>query len=321
MPSATTHCLCGELALSSSNSTLNKIINQNRAAYYSGCQGPDFLMYYHILPWQNQKKAPEIRELSSELHEKKINAFFEKMLLLAVEKKDDALIAYVSGFLCHHALDSTAHPYIYYFTDSVNKNIGYSHQIFESQLDLGILQNYKLTVKQYRTDKHIRKIKRGREIIGQTLKEAINAVYNADVSTKEMLDGLDDMVRVVRLLTDINGRRYRLVEFIENLFHKPQMGTSMIVPQKYDNKLDAMNYRRDNWCYPADVDKKSNYGFEQLFQEAINKTQKEFAVLENVLAGKQNINDLLSLIGGYSYATGLSNGEKMTYFWKDKVEK
>ncbi|MDO4378018.1 MAG: zinc dependent phospholipase C family protein [Erysipelotrichia bacterium] len=321
MPSATTHCLCGELALNSSNSSLNKIINQNRIAYYSGCQGPDFLMYYHILPWQNQKNAQEIRKLSTELHETKINAFFEKMLAVAVEKKDEALIAYVSGFLCHHALDSIAHPYIYYFTDSIDKNTGYSHQIFESQLDLGILQNYKLTVKQYRTDKHIRKIKRGREAIGQTLKEAINTVYDADVSAKEMLDGLDDMVRVVHLLTDVNGRRYRLIEFIEKLFNKPQMGTSMIVPQKYDDKLDAMNYRRDNWCYPTDADKKSNCGFEQLFQEAINKTEREFIVLENVLHGKQTINDLLKLIGGCSYATGLSNGEKMTYFWKDRVEK
>lgn len=322
MPSAITHCLCGEIALNSAESNINKLINKNRPAFFSGCQGPDFLMYYHILPWQSQKGAKEIRKLSSKLHEKKVNDFFSNMLHKAVESNDENLIAYVAGFLCHHSLDSIAHPYIYYFTDSVKGISDYSHQRFESQIDFGILNCYKLTVNDYAIDQKVKKIKKGRDVIADSLKETINELYDVNVNQKQMITGLDNMATVLKLLKDPDGKRYKFIEKVENIFNKSGMGTSMIIPQTYDNKLDAMNYRRDKWYYPADETKSFNVDFQYLFNEAVDKTKNEFDLLGQIIELKQDISQLLKTIDNRSYATGLNKEAEMTCFAKDrKAEK
>ncbi len=317
MPNCVAHALCGEVALNGDYDHLRAIIDKNKAAFFLGCQGPDFLMYYRILPWQKQKGAKRIREIADDIHDHKINEFFKNLLEETSKRKNEALIAYTAGFLCHHSLDSIAHPMIFYFTDSVNGNIGYAHQMYESQLDIGILQAYKLTTKDYRIDKRIMKIKQGKDIIAQVMNKVIKETYDIDVSELQLKECLDNMAHVVKILTDTNGRRYRSIEKLENIFQVKGMGTSMMVPTDYDNKLDAMNYRGSKWYYPADKSITSNSDFTQLFSQAIQETRDKFSLLDRLVNGQDVIEDLLKVINDRGFCTGLSSEPKMYYFYKD----
>lgn len=321
MPSLTAHCLCGEISMIGDYDHLRKIIDENKSAFFIGCQGPDLLMYYHICPWQSQKGAKEVRNIADKIHEQKINIFFENLLNEVIKREKDTLIAYTAGFLCHHSLDSIAHPYIYYFTDSTKEDIGYSHQIFENQIDLGILQLYKLTMREYRPDKKIKNFKKGKEEVLEALREVIYATYGEIVSNKQLNDCFKDMDKVVSILTDVDGKRYYLVEFLENLFNLKGKGTSMVVPQKYDNKLDAMNYRREKWYYPSDSSISSNDDFQMLFLKAINQTRAEFSLLEKMIMKEDHIKDILEIIGDRSFCSGLSTDKKMYYFYKDNEKR
>ncbi len=317
MPNCVAHALCGEVALNGDYDRLRAIIDKNKAAFFLGCQGPDFLMYYRILPWQKQRGAKRIRDISDDIHDHKINLFFKSLLDETKKRNDDALTAYTAGFLCHHSLDSIAHPMIFYFTDSVNGNIGYAHQVYESQLDLAILQTYKLSTKEYRIDKRIMKIKQGKDVIAQVMNKVIKETYDIDVSELQLKECLDNMAHVIKILTDTNGRRYRSIEKLENVFHVKGLGTSMMVPTDYDYKLDAMNYRGEKWYYPADESISSNSDFKQLFSQAVEQTKSKFTLLNKLDSEQEVIEDLLKVINDRGFCTGLSGEHKMYYFYKD----
>ncbi|MGN1399770.1 MAG: zinc dependent phospholipase C family protein [Erysipelotrichaceae bacterium] len=320
MPSLLAHSLAGEVALLKSQiSKLNQIIVKNKPQYYVGCQGPDIFLYYHNLPWQSHKSYGKIHQLASVSHEEKVNDCFQSLLTQAKETMDDSLISYVCGYMAHHCLDRNAHPYVYYCTDSCDKDIGYSHQLFESQLELGILNEYKLDVKQYNITERIRKIKKKNSIVAALVKMT-KEVYQCQLTDKEVADCLDDTAFVAGFLRDTNGKKTGFISALEKIFSLEGLATSMIVPKEYDNALDAMNYRQSVWCHPCDNSLKSTDGFVQLFSTAVNELVAELELFEKYLFNDGSIDDLLAIIGNKSFATGKSDGSTMKFFKKDEKE-
>lgn len=318
MPSLLTHTLLGEVTLYKCDiNQLLSIINKNKKSYFVGCQGPDIYLYYHNLPWQSKKSYPKIRKLASDMHRVNVNEHFKVLLTKAKELKNESLIAYVAGFLAHHSLDSIAHPYVYYFTDSLDKDVSFCHQIFENQIDYAILKEYKLTVAEYNVTKRVAKIK-DREDIVSTLIEGAK-IFDCQLSEDEVNDCLGDTAFIASFLRDTNGKKYKLIEKLEKLFHMEKVGTSMVVPLSYDDKLDVMNYRREQWLNPCDDSIKSNSSFTDLFQLAINKLANELVLFEKYLFSNETIDALLAEIADKSYESGRSDGKEMKFFKKDLI--
>ena len=318
MPSLIAHSLAGEIALLKSNiSKLNQVIVRNKTQYFVGCQGPDIFLYYHNLPWQNHKSYKKIHHLASISHEEKINDCFISLLTQAKNTMDNSLISYVCGYMAHHCLDRNAHPYVYYCTDSCDKDISFSHQLFESQLDFGILNEYKLDVNEYNITERVKKIKNKSSIVSSIVKMA-NDVYQCQLTEKEVNDCLDDTAFVARFLRDPSGKKTKYISVLEKMFSLEGLATSMIIPQEYDNSLDAMNYRCQQWCDPCDKNIKSNEGFVQLFNKAVNEIKIQLQLFEKYLFEDGDLKELLSIIGDKSFATGKSGGSKMKFFKKDE---
>lgn len=76
-----------------------------------GLQGPDIFFYY-LNPYMRKRK----NNICNILHEKNTDIFFDNLLeytiVLETEEKEICL-AYIAGFLCHYALDTHTHPYLY----------------------------------------------------------------------------------------------------------------------------------------------------------------------------------------------------------------
>ena len=112
MPGLITNYLFGERAYQSlSPNYLKEIIRKNPNAYHMGLQGPDIFFYY-LNPYMRKRK----NNICNILHEKNTDIFFDNLLeytvVLETEEKEICL-AYIAGFLCHYALDTHTHPYLY----------------------------------------------------------------------------------------------------------------------------------------------------------------------------------------------------------------
>ena len=124
-----------------------KIVERNREVYDIGLHGPDIFFYYHAL------KSNPVSALGNHMHEQPGAVFFEKARKCILRSKNqEAALAYVLGFICHFALDSTCHPYIeQYIRDS-----GVSHCEIECEFDMKLMRRDGLDPYHYLTASHIK---------------------------------------------------------------------------------------------------------------------------------------------------------------------
>jgi hypothetical protein len=148
MPKDITHWAIATAALKNVSSKRFKgIINNNYAAFLAGA------VAYDIPYYASGKFSHVLSQKADELHGVETGKVWEPIIHLiqgsAEEDKDitDILLAFVLGCISHVIIDSSYHPFIYYFTgnyydkDLAKRNIAIiNHRQFESQLDLYYLQ-------------------------------------------------------------------------------------------------------------------------------------------------------------------------------------
>ena len=85
-------------------------------------QSTDSFLFYRLLRLGNYKKIRRLQHIS---HTKKTRDFFITLIEYIKENnlKDDIdTCSFLSGFICHYALDLTVHPYVFYKTGSFHKD-------------------------------------------------------------------------------------------------------------------------------------------------------------------------------------------------------
>lgn len=126
MPTTYTHHRFGNDVFSRLPAPLQEKISPYRALFDIGLHGPDFLFYYKPL-----SKNP-VNQLGHRMHDQPGKTFFMQAVpTLTHMDQSDAGFAYICGFLCHFALDSTCHPYI----EQQVRATGVTHSEIESELD------------------------------------------------------------------------------------------------------------------------------------------------------------------------------------------
>lgn len=124
MPDFTTHHLIAEEVLRAlpPNSLIAKDIRANENVFFWGCQGPDLLYFYRI--WQPSRK---VASLGSKFHKFSGETLIKTALDYVETHKDEAdytiLRTYVAGLICHHAVDSILHPYIYFIQEQIRRDV------------------------------------------------------------------------------------------------------------------------------------------------------------------------------------------------------
>lgn len=126
MPSTYAHRRFGAQAAARLPEELRGIVSRHRALYDIGLHGPDILFYYHAL------RSNPISARGGAMHDQPGSAFFAAARGPLREAEDqEAALAYLLGFICHFALDSTCHPYVEKYT----REQGITHCEIETEFD------------------------------------------------------------------------------------------------------------------------------------------------------------------------------------------
>ena len=130
MPSTYAHYRLGKEVIQRLDPDLRAIAEGHRQLYDIGLHGPDILFYYDAL-----HRNPT-SQIGFDMHGFPARDFFGPARDIISKTDDrDAAEAYLMGFVCHFALDSTCHPYI---EDYIHDR-GVAHTKIEGEFDRMLL--------------------------------------------------------------------------------------------------------------------------------------------------------------------------------------
>lgn len=238
-----------------------------QCAYSWGAQGPDFLFCHRYFPWMRGKT---LKAYGSRLHETNPSATLNAMRDFLSRHSDPAYRSYVLGFVCHYALDSTAHPYINALAAKLaqerpSETPSTMHGEIEAALDAIVLRHEtgKLP-SELSLGKMFPKNEGVQRRIAKLYREVLFQVYGADVSEEELLRATKDAHFVFSCLTDRTGLKKRAFDLLEN--GRPHYVASHIVPLTEREDVDYANLQQAEWRAGELV---SNQSFFELMGEAL----------------------------------------------------
>ena len=129
MPASYAHYRFGREVLALLPKEQQRSLKGHQALFDIGLHGPDVLFYYHPL------RDNPVSRVGYAMHEESGLTVFRRFA--AIWEKggaDEAEWAYLCGFLCHFALDSSCHGYVEEMVD-----MGVSHTFLEMELDRSLL--------------------------------------------------------------------------------------------------------------------------------------------------------------------------------------
>lgn len=130
MPTTYAHNLFGKIVYQRSDKEIQELIKEYRTAYMIGLHGPDILFY--VKPFCSNR----VNRMGQFLHQQQAAEFFRKGRSLYQETKNQELLAYLLGFICHFMLDSSCHPYI----ETYIEKTGATHDEIETEFDRALME-------------------------------------------------------------------------------------------------------------------------------------------------------------------------------------
>lgn len=190
MPTTFAHDLFGKNVYKKLPMDMRRLIKEHGELYRIGLHGPDILFYYGF-------GKNRVNQFGVRLHAQTAAPFFEKGAALACE--DDALLAYLLGFVCHFVLDSVCHPYI---DGTVVKEV--SHGEIEKELDRRLM--VKAGLNPYRYYPAVRCIRPSRENA-----RVIQKVF-PEITVCQIESALRNMIFITNTMVyDDNGRKQKVI--------------------------------------------------------------------------------------------------------------
>lgn len=281
MPYAWTHILYG-------HTVIKKPIQQVKLFQFA-CQGPDFLFFHRF--WFRRKLNPVV-ELGDRFHNQSCGPALLHMVDQA--KKRPELREYVLGFVTHHLLDRTIHPYIHYRAGYEK----YKHQKLEVILDTILLKEQK-GIETWKTPL-APEIDVGKELpqpIMDLLFQTAKTFYPdmmKSIEAKHFHQAYRDQKRAFSLFYDPTGIKLMLtLGKIKPFRHTP-----------YFPQQDYLNLHRKKWHHPAIADEAHEESFWDLWEQAIQQGEEILPLIEEYWENGESRSILEQKIGNFSYDTG-----------------
>lgn len=281
MPSNVVHYYFADKVYEGLNREIKELIDRDRGAYNVGAQGPDILFYLKF-------EDKSIKELGGRLHQS-FNAadVFLHSGNLIKENKPEAFASFILGQLCHYALDSNLHPYVYhrekdlpaYYRKPYHK---YIHVVFESGLDYICVRDYiKANTVFYRGYKNLRIKKTSRREIG----EYYSGVINSLLGVKLLPEKADMSIRLMKLFLwitdDITGVKRFALRILEKLAGLPVSLSAFCRPRRERKEEDWLNHNRTAFPQYRNRPGTVNYTVEETAESAYKDAVK---LIENFYA-------------------------------------
>ncbi len=248
MPASLTHYYFAKNVLQ----RLSESDRPSHDAYFWGAQGPDFLFCHHYQRFIGLGKGEEgLKTYGNQMHSIKPSLTLSAMRDFLKKHPDPTYRLYVQGFLCHYALDSTAHPYVNALAEKLagerrNETAGTMHGEIESALDAIILRRETGKLPSEVNLKYLFPKNEGvQRCIAKLYHHVLWEVYHADISENELFQATKDAHFVFTVITDRTGFKHRLFNLLEQ--GRPHTITSHIVPITEAEGVDYANLQQEPW--------------------------------------------------------------------------
>ncbi len=201
MPSLLTHYFFAQDAFKT-------LISEERAlkgqmdAFSLGSQGPDPLFYYGLLPKRPLHLFAALKKYGNQLHHLDGTALFSSLQqeLGSMEEGEEknVFLAFCYGQFAHYLLDSTAHPYIFYWSGfdeqgALSGKYHYAHAHFEGRIDASLAFERGKEELTARPEKVLEIDPKKLEIISKHFSKSVNRVFKAHLPARYYRNALYNM--------------------------------------------------------------------------------------------------------------------------------
>ena len=139
MPAIAAHYYFGQAVQKQLPSSIAQIIEKHENLFILGCQGPDLLFFTKPVT------GKRFHKLGSAIHRAPGRVFFETNLKLYTTTKNESLLVYLLGCICHFWLDKSCHPFVYENAPEMSQ-----HHRLESELDSLVIAYHQLDTSKHR---------------------------------------------------------------------------------------------------------------------------------------------------------------------------
>lgn len=318
MPNIITHTLFAQEIFDKVDEATHDLFEPRLQLLEIGSNGPDFLFFHGMNPKDFYKKS-DLRVAGSMFHAAHVNDFYQKALISIRNEQDEDIkkdmMTYVCGHLCHWALDTTSHPYVFYRTGPCKGKSAWYHHRFESLLDAIMLKvKRECTIEDFKFYEVCDVTKEQARAIARIYVVAIRQILGFDIKPHQILESLNDWHFIETLFYDASGDKLKALQTLETFTKAYNSLSGYIVPNHPDDPYDVMNLLHTRWVHPSDSSFVSTESFFDLYDRAQLLAMEAIRLF---LAACQNPDldeDLLLLIKDRNYNLGVSNQDEMTNF-------
>ena len=265
MPSICTHHLFGQKVLQKYGRAFQENVN-TQDAFIMGCQGPD--PFFFAALGTHPKNYLRFGQL---LHGVNVTQSFEQMFAfqrVSSGETRDILFAYLTGYLCHYALDRTTHPYIYSVQNRICKEMGLSDDRAHIHMRLETAIDYLMTGQTENPSSLIPRNRKVCMVISNMFQTVSFNVYGIALSKSCYWRAIRCTRIVERFLKSRKGIKRKLLSGIERIFTRYSMYDAMSLSEDTKGLEDPLNLKKQGW-EESSPQKYRCESFEELFHMGI----------------------------------------------------
>ncbi len=324
MPSIITHYICGLKSFEKLRDT--KIISEisaNPDLFSLGTLGPDIFFFDVSL---SVTETSESVAIGHRMHKCGINQFYKHCVDFAKNREASelkAIFVYMAGFLCHYALDSNMHPYIFYhtgFSDSHAKlkyPYGAYHKKLESAIDT-ILCNDILgkTPCQLDIASKINATAYERRLIADLYTYALSSAYTFNHKLRNFEKTLMCEKKFYKSFGPYHSIIKKTMRFFEGCIGKKGI-LSNLIHDSYISKDDTYDYLNKNksvWYNPWDNSNPRTQCVMELFESAVSQTVYYISLLYDIIFSDRDTDAKIKRLGNKSLEGGTEVDMDFKYF-------
>ncbi|HJB25263.1 MAG TPA: zinc dependent phospholipase C family protein [Firmicutes bacterium] len=253
-----THTLFGERVVSDLPAVAQRVFHLHPAAFYWGLQGPDLLFFRKAL-----FGSGPLYKYASMMHGEKNTELFTCMLqyidALDGQEKQTAL-SYFYGFLCHYALDSEIHPYVYCRQyELAEKYPAVSGSALHCQIETDIdsvlyTRLKKEPITSFSPEKLYAIPKEECDIVAKIYTHVLKNVYGQSVPYEQIVKCFSDTLTIQKLLFSGSKAVFAATKGIDALMRSKNLVSSHVKGK--EPKWDCLNLKHAAWYNPYLPEKK-----------------------------------------------------------------
>ncbi|MGO5029210.1 zinc dependent phospholipase C family protein [Candidatus Agathobaculum pullicola] len=242
------HHLFGEQSQSVFPAPVQELTRKHPESFRWGCQGPDPLFYRKIL------LGSPLHKLGNRMHSEKTDELFAALargVHCLTGAAQETAAAYFYGFICHYALDSEIHPYVYcrqvQICDAEPKlNASAVHCQIESDIDCLVYERaYHAPVTNFKPAGFYALPPEEKAVLAVLLHAVLENVYGEDVPVRDLRRSFDEMLSWENFFYADKRRTYRTAQRLERLAGRGAILTGHMKVER--PAWDALNEQHAPW--------------------------------------------------------------------------